>query len=161
MELLHSKSLAELQKPLDYTVTPCLSHMGLSQNLIYPTLCCESPSLGYLQSDLMYPTPGTLPTPGWGEGGTLPTLGWGEGGYPAYFWLGRALPIPGWGEPCLFLVGGKGGTLPTPGWGAPCHSWVGGALSTPGWGEVGAPFLLLGGEHHAYSWVRGPLPAPG
>ena len=41
-----------------YTVTSDLSDTGLSRNLIYPTLCCESPSLNCTQFYLIYPTPG-------------------------------------------------------------------------------------------------------
>ena len=40
-----------------YTVTPDLSETGSSENLIYPTLCCESQSQSCVQSDLIYPTP--------------------------------------------------------------------------------------------------------
>ena len=39
-----------------------LSNTGLSDNLIYPTLCCESPSLRCVQSTLIYPTPGSSHT---------------------------------------------------------------------------------------------------
>ena len=35
---------------------------GLSENLTYPTLCCESPSLLCVQSTLIYPTPGLSDT---------------------------------------------------------------------------------------------------
>ena len=36
-----------------------LSDTGLSGSLIYPTLCCESPSLKCTQFYLIYPTPGS------------------------------------------------------------------------------------------------------
>ena len=42
------------------TVTPGLSDTGLSVNLIYPTLHCESPSLLCVQFTLSYPSPGLL-----------------------------------------------------------------------------------------------------
>ena len=44
-----------------YTVTPGLSDTGLSENLIYPTFCCESPPLCVLFT-LIYPTPGLSDT---------------------------------------------------------------------------------------------------
>ena len=44
------------------TVTPGLSNTGLYENLIYPTLHCESPSLLCVQFTLIYPTPGLSDT---------------------------------------------------------------------------------------------------
>ena len=44
------------------TVTPGSSENGLSQNLIYPTICCESSLLCCVQSNLIYPTPGLSDT---------------------------------------------------------------------------------------------------
>ena len=44
------------------TVTPGLSETGLSENLIYPTLCCESPPLLCVLFTLIYPTPGLSDT---------------------------------------------------------------------------------------------------
>ena len=44
----------------DYTVTPDLSETGLSENLIYRTVCCES--ILRVQFTLIYPTPGLSDT---------------------------------------------------------------------------------------------------
>ena len=45
-----------------YTVTPGLSDTGLSENLIYPTLCCDSPPSLCVLFTLIYPTPGLSDT---------------------------------------------------------------------------------------------------
>ena len=45
-----------------YTVNSDLSNTGLSGNLSYPTLFCESPSSSCVQFHLIYPTPGLSDT---------------------------------------------------------------------------------------------------
>ena len=45
-----------------FTVTPDLFNTGLSDNLIYRTLCCESPLLPCVLFTLIYPTPGLSDT---------------------------------------------------------------------------------------------------
>ena len=43
-------------------VKPCLSATGVSENIIYTTLCCESPALSLIQSNLIHATPGLSDT---------------------------------------------------------------------------------------------------